>query len=494
MQKHYFIYLLLCFIYSGINIHATNNLTWEENTRNNLKQISTQLQSKLKVWNVPDNIYKVEDFGAINDGKTINTEAIQKAIDTCSANGGGTVIFSEGEYATGTFIIKSGVMLEICKGAKILGSTDINDYPEIKENLKSVMSENYYFRQSLIYAEKANKIGITGKGEIYFRGEIENFPGKETAGPIENRPLGIRMIECSDIVLNEIVLRNSASWMQSYIACNNLIFDNIYIENQANFNNDGLNLDGCKNVIIKDCFINAENDALCLKGCSNIPTENILIENSVLYSRWNAFKIGTDTQGDFRNIILNNIILGGTPENMKARAGNKATSAITIATVDGGNISNILISNAIIERSRCPIFMLIGNRGRVMPGHKKPEVGNINNIIIENISGDNNYIQGSFISGLSKNNTINNVIIKNVCLKMEGGGTHEMTKRKVHGNDDVFPDAFMFHEDGLPAYGFYLRNAQNINIYNTTITPIKKDLRPFIFKGDNATNIIITNK
>lgn len=491
MQKHYFIYLLLCILYSGINMYATNNLTWEKNTKNSLKQMSFQLTNKLKPWHVPDKIYNVEDFGAINDGRTINTEAIQKAIDACSANGGGIVKFSKGEYATGTFRIKSGVLLEICEGAKILGSTNIYDYPEIKEEFKSVMSENYYFRQSLIYAEKANKIGITGKGEIYFRGEIVNFPGKETAGPIENRPLGIRMIECSEIVLSEIFLRNSASWMQSYIACKNLIFDNIHIENQANFNNDGLNLDGCKNVIIKDCFINAENDALCLKGCSNIPTENVIIENSILYSRWNAFKIGTDTQGDFKNIILNNTILGGTPTNMKARAGHKATSAITIATVDGGNISNILVSNVIIKRSRCPIFMLIGNRGRVIPGNKKPEAGKINNIIIENISGDNNYIQGSFISGFSENNTINNVIIKNVCLQMEGGGTHEMTERKVHGNDDVFPDAFMFHEDGLPAYGFYLRNAENIFFFNTKIIPINKDSRPFIFRSKNTNNIKI---
>lgn len=489
MSKNYFICLLLCITYSSLTMYATGNQKWEKETRNSVGKTYSKLTDKLKPWNVPSHIYMVEEFGVIGDGKTINTQAIQKAIDTCSENGGGTVVFSKGEYVTGTFIIKSGVMLEVREKAKILGSTDISDYPEIKEEFKSVMSENYYFRQSLIYAEKANRIGITGKGEIYFRGEISNFPGKETAGPIENRPLGIRMIECSEVVISDIFLRNSASWMQSYIACNDLIFDNLYIENQANFNNDGLNLDGCRNVIIKDCFINAENDAICLKGCSSLPTENILIENSIFYSRWNAFKIGTDTQGDFKNIILRNLILGGTPSNMKAIAGNKATSAITIATVDGGNISDMLVSNVTIKRSRCPIFMLIGSRGRVMPGIQKPQAGKINNIIFENISGDSNYVQGSFISGFSKKNSINNVIIKDLYLEMEGGGTTEMTKRKVHGNDDVFPDALMFHEDGLPAYGFYLRNANNIHFENTIIKTQKKDFRPFIFKSENTMDI-----
>lgn len=128
---------------------------WTAQMKLRLERMADSLTVNLKPWKVPERIFYVEDYGACGDGTTINTVAIQKAIDACSVAGGGVVLFSKGSYVTGTIRIKSGVMIEVAEGSKILGSTDINDYPDMIESFKSVMSENYGFRQSLIYAEKS---------------------------------------------------------------------------------------------------------------------------------------------------------------------------------------------------------------------------------------------------------------------------------------------------------------------------------------------------
>ena len=469
-------------------ITYSQEISWEKPQRVSLEKMADSLSKNLKPWSVANKIFKVEKYGAKGDSIQVNTKAIQTAIDMCAHEGGGVVLFSKGQYVTGTIELKSGVMLEIAKDAKILGSTNLTDYPEKIESFKSVMSENHQYRQSLIYAEKCVNVGIRGKGEIYFRGEKENFPGKETIGEIEKRPFGIRMIECKNVVLQNIFLHNSAAWMQSYLYCENLIFDGIKVINQANFNNDGLDPDGCTNVIVRNCYINSEDDALCLKGASGKPTMNILLENSTFLSSCNALKTGTDTQGDFYNIVARNLKLGGIPDEMIAPKGHDASTGITLATVDGGNVHDVLISNVSIDKARCPVFIRIGNRLRAMPNTPAKEIGYLKNIIIENVSGADNYKQGSLISGI-KNHPIEDVVIKNYHIKMSGGGDSSLIKQEVPEKEGGYPDAQGFLKQGLPSYGFYVRYAKNINIIEAGITPEKPEARPIIVVGKETNNV-----
>lgn len=471
---------------------AAQDLSWEKELKFNLNHLADSLTKNLKPWVVAKATYKVEDYGAKGDSLTLNTVAIQKAIDACSSSGGGIVLFSQGNYLTGTIELKSNVILEISKGARILGSTKLIDYPEKVESFKSVMSEIYFFRQSLIYAEKATNIGIRGEGEIYFRGEKENFPGPETTTKIEGRPLGIRMIECKNVVLQNITLRNSASWMQNYLYCENLIFEGIKVINHANYNNDGLDPDGCKNVIVRNCFINSEDDAMCLKGASGKVSENILIENSTFYTTCNAFKIGTDTQGSFKNIIARNLILGGIPDTLESIMGHQASTGITLVTVDGGNVENIFISNVSINQARCPIFIRVGNRGRVIQGVEKPNPGYLTHIVIDGVKGEQNFRQGSLISGIT-NYPVKDVVVRNMNINMEGGGTLEMANASVPENEGGYPDAHKFSKSGLPSYGFYIRHAKNILLEKVKIYPETKDYRPAFKLGEDVKNIIINN-
>ena len=454
-----------------------------------LNKMADSLSKNLKPWKVPNNVLRVEMYGAVGDSLTVNTKAIQNAINACSEKGGGVVLFSKGGYVTGTIRLKSGVMLEVANNAKILGSTKISDYPERIEEFKSVMSENHQYRQSLIYAEKCVNVGIRGKGEIYFRGERVNFPGEETLGKIIGRPFGIRMVECKNVVLENIFLHNSAAWMQSYIYCQNLIFDGIKVINQANFNNDGLDPDGCANVIVRNCFINAEDDAMCLKGASGKPTNNVLIENSTFFSSCNALKTGTDTQGDFFNIVARNLKIGGIPNDMLALKRHDASSGITLATVDGGNVHDILISNITIDRAKCPIFIRIGNRLRAIPNTPTKEIGYLKDIIIEDVSGKNNYKECSLILGI-KDHPVSDIFVNNYKIKMEGGGDSSLTNNEVPEKEGGYPDARFFIKQNLPSYGFFIRYASKINIKNAEIIPNKVDGRPIILSGDGTSEIL----
>ncbi|MDD3321520.1 MAG: glycosyl hydrolase family 28 protein [Paludibacter sp.] len=487
-MKFKILLILLTGFFTNAEIDA-QNVVWADKLETNLSKLADSLTTHLKPWKVPARVFKVEDFGAKADSVTINTLAIQNAINTCSASGGGVVLFSKGNFVIGTIELKSNVMLEISKGAKLLGSTNMIDYPEKIESLVSIMSEKYEFKQSLIFAEKVENIGIRGQGEIYFRGEKTNFPGPETITKIVDKPLGIRIIECKNIVLENISLRNSAAWMQNYLHCENLIFDGIKVSNHANYNNDGLDPDGCKNLIVRNCFINAEDDAMCFKGASNCSSENILIENSTFISTCNALKIGTDTQGSFKNIIARNLTLGGIPDTLESLMGHEASTGITLSTVDGGNVENILISNIKINQARCPIFLRIGDRGRVIKEIEKPAPGKLNRIIIKNIKGSSNYIQGSFISGI-KGHSIQDIVIQNMKISMMGGGTKEMANSTVVEDEAGYPDAHQFSRNGLPAYGFFIRHARNIHLKNIKISPKNKDERAIITLGENTQNVL----
>lgn len=492
------VFLLALFFFQSTYAQSASDASsaahvWEKQTRSDLESMAEELVRTLKPWVVPARVFEVEKYGAVADGETVNTVAVQKAIDACSANGRGVVLFCKGDYVIGTIDLKSNVMLEITKESRILGSTNLADYPDRIAKRKTVMDTNMKMKHSLIYAEGVKNIGIRGPGTIDFRGSRKNFPGRQTTAETPGRPFGIRIIDCSNILVENITLKDSACWMQNYLNCENLIFQDMKVNNHANHNNDGIDIDGCRRVIIRDSLINSEDDAMCIKGASLRPTEDILIENCTFVSTCNAFKIGTDTQGDFRRIYARNLKLGGIPKTMKSSKGRQASTGITLATVDGGIVEDILIENVSIEQSRAPVFLRIGNRGRLMPGMPRARIGKLHRVIIENVSGQRNFCQGSFISGI-KQGVIEDVIIRNVDLEMEGGGTPAMATATVRENERGYPDAHQFSRKGLPAYGFWIRHARNIYFYNTKVTPANPDARPQFGTGGNMEQIFLDGR
>ncbi len=468
---------------------------WEQRTRHSLERMADNLCATLKPWKVPNRVFKVEDFGAVGDGVTLNTVAIQKAIDTCSAQGGGVVMFSNGEYVTGTIHLKDNVMLEITQGNTILGSTNLEDYPHCRAKRQTVMDTHMDITQSLIFAEGVENIGLRGPGTIDFRGTKENFPGKETVAQLPGRPFGIRVIDSKSIVVENINLKDSPSWMQDYLNCEDVIIDGVNNFNQTNWNQDGLDIDGCYRVIVRNCFFNVYDDSMCFKGASLRTTEDIVVENSTFYSLCNSFKLGTDSQADFRRIVARNLVLGGPAKGLPRQNWRKTSSSgVTMTAVDGSDIEDILIKDIVMHNAQCPFFLKIGNRGRLMPGMPKAPIGRIRRVIFENITGDNNGLQGSIITGI-KEQSVEKIIFRNISLEMSGGAKEEVIHKEVGEHLTAYPDAFRFNQYiGLPSFGFWFRYAHDINLYNVNITTANPDPREHYGKGQGVERIYVDGK
>ncbi|AKC82972.1 hypothetical protein IMCC26134_09635 [Verrucomicrobia bacterium IMCC26134] len=463
---------------------------WEGPMRANLEKMAADLTATLTPWVHPRLVILPEIYGAKADGNTLNTTAIQNAIDICAYRGGGTVLLSAGDYLTGALELKSGVIIEIAKGCRLLGSTNLVDYTVRTPKRPTVMSVNYKVSLALLYAEGVEKVGIRGPGTIDFQGGRKYFTTKPGAAFSDERPFGIHIIDSKKILVENISLKDSSSWMQSYLNCEDLIIRRMKVENHANDTNAGLTIDGCRRVIVRDTYLNSASDAFSLKGASFRPTEDVLVDNCTFYSAGAAFKIGDDTQGDFRRIYAKNLKLGGVPLDLRSSAGHEAGSGITLATIDGGTVEDVLIRSAVIERSRAPIFLRVGNRGRVMPGMPRPPAGTLKHVVIEDISGLSNFRQGSLIAGV-KEGLVQDLVVRRVKLGMEGGGSADMTGTAVDENENGAADAGQFSPQGLPAYGFYLRHAAGISFSGISITPTAPDARPLFFDGGNTDDISV---
>jgi len=485
-------HLLLCSIIGlALPLAATAAFPeWESSVRTDLSKMADHLSATLKPWTPPDKIFRVEDFGAVADGATVNTKAINQAIAECAAKGGGVVRFTRGDYVTGTLDLKSGVMLEVLAGARVLGSTNLADYPDRIAKRRTVMDSNMDIRQSLIYAEGLERIGIRGPGVIDGRGESAHFPGKETIHGTPGRPFLMRVIDCRDVVVDGVTLRSSASWMEDFLNCENVISQNVTVENYGNWNNDGLDLDGCRNVIVRhDVFI-AEDDGMCFKGASLKPMENVLVEDCKFYSACNALKFGTDSQGDFRNVLVRNCEVGGPAVKKGLMKRPLANAGIAWEIVDGGTLENVMTTNIHIIRAESPIFLCLGNRGRVLPDDPKPAPGKLRRVIFDGLTGSNNGKRGSIISGIP-GARIEDVVVVNVNLSIAGGATAEPSSKKIPEKITGYPDAANYGAQ-VPAYGFWVRHAEEIIFSNVRVIPKQPDARPLIAQGEDVKDLKAT--
>ncbi|MCK5853416.1 hypothetical protein KAH27_10350, partial [bacterium] len=226
--------------------------------------------------------YNVVEFGAVGSGKILDTHAIQAAIDECSKNGGGTVFFPAGTYLSGTIYMRDHVQLNLGTGAVLLGSVDVDDFPLNKCNSPSYSDK--YVGRALIWGEGLKDIAITGNGTIDGQGAAfrDNLPDESEwkklvtfyddttrYQPIAryiNRPYIIRLISCRDVLVEEITLLNSPMWMQQYLDCDFVTVQNITVYNHGSYNNDMIDIDCCRNVIISNCYGDSDDDGLTLKS------------------------------------------------------------------------------------------------------------------------------------------------------------------------------------------------------------------------------------
>jgi polygalacturonase len=418
-------------------------------------------------------VYDIRDFGAKSGGKMVCTQSIQRAIDKCAGDGGGTVYLPAGEWLTGTVYLESHVTIRLGAGCVLLGSKNKGDYGRPR---KLRGSEDETFSYWAIFAGKGlQHIAIRGQGTI--DGQGINF--KYKGGP---RPKNIYLEGCRDVLIEGVRLRNAGSWMQHYRDCDRLTIRDIAVFNHVSYNNDGLNIDSCRDVTITGCVVDSDDDAVVLKSLSLKPCENITISDCVISSHCNSIKMGTESGGGFQNITVGNCTICSPRYSKVIYGRQRGLAGVALEIVDGGTLERVVVSNITIKGVSVPIFMRLGNRGRAYEkGQSKPGMGKFGNVIVSNIVATDCSTIGCSITGLP-GHPIEDVSLSNIHLGFEGGGTKDEASREIPEKAGSYPESTMFGT--LPAYGFFCRHVKNLKFHNVKFETSGPDHRHAIVFED----------
>ena len=387
--------------------------------------------------------YNILSYGAKKSTKRLNTKAIQQAIDDCHKNRGGRVIIPKGKFLTGAIVLKSDVTLHLEEGAVLLGSKNPADYV-ITERKAGVMISS-----QLILAGHANNIGITGKGTI--DGQGKGFTDRACNALGITRPMLIRFDTCKGVTISGVTMRNAAVWMQLYYDCENLTIKDITVYNHCNNCNDGLDLNGCRNVKVSGITVDSDDDGICLKNIILKPSQNIVVENCTVK----------------------------TCKPKKVYNGRRnGISAVSIESVDGASVTNVHVSDITVDGTEVPIFIRLGNCGETY-GKKvtTPKKSRISGVTIENVRVTNAGNTGCSITGIP-GQEVENVRLSNITIQHNGG--LGMVASPTDDRASAYPEGTMFGT--LPAKGFFVKHTRNVTFDNVKIVTARPDERPALVK------------
>ena len=421
--------------------------------------------------------YLVKDYGAIADGVTDAAPSIQKAIDECNKNGGGKVILSAGTYLCSTITLKSNVEFHLEMGCKIISSFDGDCYSE--------------GHAALLEAKDAENISITGFGVIDGRSQMIFYDDGQD--PLHEAPLdypyGVfrprtSMFEnIKNLVIRDITIQNSVFWTLHFAGCNNVTVSGIKILNDTRSNeNDGIDPDCCKNVVISDCIITAGDDPIVVKTTKPMAekygsSENIVVTNCVFKTKSAGLKIGTETWADIRNIEMSGCVM------------EECGRAVAIWARDGGIIENIHVSNV---RATCRAYNACNDNKHIGAGYpywwgkgeaifitntsrdgKNLNTGKIREITLNDLNIDSESC--IFISG-SDYGEISDVEIRNCKINLKKNGSQEP------GRFDFRPSPKDVYNHDIP--GIYIDTAKNVSVKDTRVR--------FLYDSDAYSNVVQT--
>jgi membrane dipeptidase len=428
----------------------------------------------LRVWRqvervaaAAERVVDVRDFGAVGDGKTLSTDAIQKAIDRCAAQGGGTVRLAEGTWLAGTVYLASRVTLRLESGATLLGSRNPDDYAHPRKPPGDSEGKSYR-TWALIAGENLEHVAIRGPGTIDGQGDAFRWKDRP-------RPKGIYLIRCRDALVEDVKMRHAGSWMQHYRQCDRVTIRGIDVFNHATYNNDGLNVDSSRDVVITGCRVDSDDDGIVLKSLSTRPCENVTVKDCTVSSHCNAIKMGTESGGGFKNVTVADCTVFSPQKSKSIYGRQRGLAGIALEIVDGGELSDVTVSRVDIKGVSVPIFMRLGNRARQYEsGQAKPGVGTFRNVVVSDVAAQQTSEIGCSITGLP-GHRIENVVLKNLKLGFDGGGTRDQASNKVPEKPESYPESTMFGV--LPAYGFYCRHVKDLKFENVELRTAAPDLR-----------------
>lgn len=424
------------------------------------------------------NFFNVRDYGAVGNGKVLDTKTINRAVENCSKTGGGTVYFPAGTYLSGSIELKSDVSLYLDSGARLLAAPnelEVYDYDPYPYNEFQDFGHSHW-HNALIWGEKVENVAIMGTGVIDGTGMTRGDP------PPGGGDKTISLKLCKNVLIKDVTVVWAGHFAILATGIDNMVIDSVKIDT----NRDGINLDCCRDVRVSNCSINSpRDDGLCPKSSYALgfirASENITITNcsvsgydvgSLIDGSFTGgggtgrIKFGTESNGGFKNIVIDNIIFD-------------RCQGLALEEVDGGVLENISISNIVMNNvSKDPIFIRLGNRAR---GPYSPPPGEIKNINISDLTVNCiNPDVTSTISGIP-GQPIENVRLSNIRIKYIGGGTKKDSQIVPPERESEYPEPHMFGI--LPAYGFYARHVKGLEFHDVKVEFEREDLRPaFVFR------------
>jgi polygalacturonase len=448
----------------------------------------------------------VKDFGAKGDGATIDTKAINTAIEMVSKSGGGTVIFPAGTYVSFSIHLKSSVILYLEQGATVVaagtppeGTT--TGYDAAEENREGGHFQDFghsHWHNSLMWGEDLHDVAIVGPGVIWGKGLTSALTHQPSAEVLGAGNKAIALKNCRNVLLRDISIRQGGHFALLATGIDNLTIDNVKVDT----NRDGLDIDCCRNVRVSNCYVNSPyDDGICLKSSFALgyarSTENVTITNCYVTGFYEVgtmldgsykklipdahesptgrIKCGTESNGGFKSIAITNCIF----DNCRGFA---------LESVDGAALEDIVFSGITMKNVRqSPLFLRLGSR---MRGPAGVPVGTFKRIKISNVISYNAFSKFSgIISGIS-GHPVEDVMISDVYLHHQGGGTLEMAAIQPPEEERRYPEPDMFGP--MPAHGFFLRHAKNIEFRNVEFAIGNPDQRP-VFWADDVDGLGLIN-
>ena len=461
----------------------------------------------------PAPVFDVRAYGARGDSTTLDSEAINRAIEAADATGGGTVYFPAGTYASFSIRLRSNITLHLAAGATLLAATPVEGGPGYDAAEPGPGNEyqdfgHSHWHNSLIWGENLHDVTIEGSGLINGAG-LSRGLGRDRPGAA-NKAIALKLSR--NVTIRDVSILNGGHFALLATGVDNLTIDNVRIDT----NRDGLDIDACQNVRISNVSINSPNDdAIVLKSSYALgyarATENVTITNSLVsgydvgslldgtFKRTvtaapdrdgptGRIKFGTESNGGFRNITISNVVFD-------------RSRGLALETVDGALLEDVTITNITMrEVSNAPFFLRLGSR---MRGPEGVPVGRLRRVSISNVvvhDADPRY--ASIISGIP-GHPIEDVSFSNIRIVYRGGLTMDDVARQPEElvnsfffrggippreplatpeREDQYPEPSMF---GLiPAYGFYVRHAEGVSFDNVRVGFSTEDRRPAFVLDD----------
>jgi polygalacturonase len=468
--------------------------------------------------------FDVRAFGAVGDGATVDSAAINAAIEAAAQAGGGTVRFPPGRYLSFSIRLRSNVALVLEAGCTLIAAdpaADRGQYDPFEPNPWDAFQDfgHSHWHNSLIWGEGLENVSITGPGRIWGRGLTRSGPGANRplkpgdmpsslgqADPMGERTRNgtvfgsamagkgnkaIALKNCRNVLLRDFSMLKCGHFAVLATGVDNLTIDNLAVDTER----DGFDIDCCRHVRIANCAVNTPNDdAICLKSSFALGkarfTEHVAItgcqvsgfdlgtylDGTFQTTQVEApdkegvcgrIKLGTESNGGFRNIVIANCVF-------------EHCRGLAIESVDGAVIEDVTVDNlAMRDLTTSPLFIRLGRRMRAPEG---TPVGAIRRINISNVvvSGAN-APYASIVAGLPEA-PVEDVRISNFSVVHGGGGRAADAQRQVPENADHYPEPSMFGV--TPAYGLYVRHARNLDVHHADLRSASRESRPAVVLHD----------